>query len=251
MRQFLVYIFLILVISLLITGSMFFLRKYFCKTDDHVEHIHSSIFSFYTSLYAFFLGFAIVTLWSAYLNAEANVNREADSLLVAFRISKNLPQSEKFRQDLAHYVKDIIEEEWLQMEKGHMSESTHRLFDKVWHQFHLMKPENSGDNDLYVKISDCLSGASQQRLARAVLMKGNLYPPIWVIIIFGFISLCYALFFTNLHLNTIRLIFEFMVVFLVLCCIYFIFDIDTPFSGYVTVEPEVFKRVHASMLAYL
>jgi hypothetical protein len=248
MKKFFIYFFLILVISLLITGSMFFLRKYFVKTDKQVEHINASIFSFYTSLYAFFLGFAIVTLWSAYLNAESNVNREADSLLIAFRVSKNLPQSENFRQTLKHYVKSIIEEEWGQMENGHLSGSTKLLFEDVWQKFHLLKPENRGDNDLYIKISDCLSESSQQRLARAVLMKGNLYPPIWVIIIFGFITVCYALFFTNLHLNTIRLIFEFMVVFMVLSCIYFIYDIDTPFSGYITVQPEVFKRVYAIML---
>jgi len=45
------------------------------------------------------------------------------------------------------------------------------------------------------------------------------------------------------------IVFDFMVVFIVLSCIYFIYDINTPFSGYITVSPDVFEKVHAQMQA--
>ena len=82
------------------------------KPDLAIEHLHPSVFSFFTTIYAFFLGFAIVTLWSAFLTAQANVTREADSLLVAFRISKTLPNSGTFRQALTDYVKSVVADEW-------------------------------------------------------------------------------------------------------------------------------------------
>jgi predicted aspartyl protease len=48
--------------------------------------------------------------------------------------------------------------------------------------------------------------------------------------------------------DPVIIVFDFMVIFIVLSCIYFIYDINTPFSGYITVSPDVFEKVHAKML---
>lgn len=248
MNQFFSFFGFILGLSLLLTTLLFLLRKHFVKSDKIQEHIHPSIFAFFTSLYAFFLGFAIVTLWSAFLRAESNVAVEADSALIAFRLSKNLPNSGDFRQALADYVKSVINDEWKEMGNDAMSEETTRRLDIVWDKFHQLKPIDNSNNDFYGNLSGYLSEISKQRLSRTLLVKGNLYPPIWVIIIFGLISVLYGLYYTHIQQDIIRVIFDFMVVFLVLSCIYFIYDIDTPFSGYIKVSPDVIIRVHDKML---
>jgi len=248
MKQFLIIFGIIFLISLGLTGLLFLLRKFLGKTEKSQEHINPSIFTFFTSLYAFFLGFAIVTLWSAFLTAKTNVAREADSLMISFRLSRDLPNSEGFRKALANYVKIVVDDEWLRMEEDSMSEQAQRHFEKVWDQFHLLRLQNSGDIERYINISSHLSEASKQRLSREMLVSGNLYPPIWAIIVFGFISVFYGLYFFHIQQNMVRLIFDFMALFVVLACIYFIYDISTPFSGYIVVEPGVFKTVQARML---
>lgn len=248
MKQFLTIFGIIFLISLGLTGLLFLLRNFLGKTEKSQEHINPSIFTFFTSLYAFFLGFAIVTLWSAFLTAKTNVAREADSLMISFRLSKDLPNSEGFRKALMNYVKIVVDDEWLRMEEDSMSEQAQRHFEKVWDQFHLLRPQNSGDIDRHLNISSHLSEASKQRLSRELLVGGNLYPPIWAIIVFGFISVFYGLYFFHIQQNMVRLTFDFMALFVVLACIYFIYDISTPFSGYIVVQPKVFKTVHASML---
>ncbi len=250
MKLFFLIFSVILALSLLITGLLYLLRRRFGKTDLAVEHLHPSVFSFFTTIYAFFLGFALVTLWSAFLTAQVNVTREADSLLVAYRLSQTLPNSGAFRQSLTAYVKSVVDDEWPSMETHDaMSERTQQSLDKVWDSFILLKPTDKGDNDLYIEVGNRLSEASQQRLARAQLTQGNLYPPIWVIIVFGFITVLYGLYFNHMQQNAVRLSFDCMVIFVVLCCIYFIYDIDTPFSGYVVVKPDIFKLAYAKMLA--
>ncbi len=155
---------------------------------------------FFTTIYAFFLGFAIVTLWSAFLTAQANVTREADSLLIAYRLSKTLPNSEAFRRSLADYVKSVVEDEWPAMAATDaMSEKTQNFLEKLWDNFILLKPADKSDNDLYLEIGNRLSVANQQRLSRALLTQGNLYPPVWVIIIFGFLTVLYGLFFNHIQ----------------------------------------------------
>jgi hypothetical protein len=251
MKIFSLVLVIILALSLFLTALLYFLRRYFVKkTDLATEHLHPSVFSFFTTIYAFFLGFAIVTLWSAFLNAQANVTREADALVIAFRLSKTLPNSEPFRRALLNYVKSVVEDEWPSMaDESAMSDKTQEALDKVWESFLPLKPRDKGDNDLFVEVGSRLGEANQQRLSRSLLTRGNLYPPIWVIIIFGFLIVLFGLYFNHLQQNRVRLTFDLMVIFLVLCCIYFIFDIDTPYSGYVVVKPDVFKIMYTKMLS--
>jgi len=249
MKLFLTIFSLILAISTVLTGLLVLTRRQFGRSDKGIEHIHPSIFTFFTSLYAFFLGFAIVTLWSAFLKAESNVGQEADSLLITYRLSQDLPQSGALRQALKDYAQSVVQQEWPSMEGDSMSEEAQRRFDKVWEQLQLLKPESKGNHELYVNLSNKLSEASRQRLSRALTIKGNLYPPIWVIIVFGFISVIYGLYFNHIQQNAVRIAFDFMVIFLVLSCIYFIYDINTPFSGYIVVKPEIFQKVYDLMLS--
>ena len=91
--------------------------------------------------------------------------------------------------------------------------------------------------------------ASRQRTSRGAMLQGNLYPPVWVILIFGFLSVVYGLYFINREPTVVSLLYEFMVIFLVLACVYFIYDLDTPFSGLITLKPEAFRTVYLKMLS--
>jgi hypothetical protein len=232
-------------VTLAFSLLLFLLRRRRAESATGQEHISPSVFEFYTTLYAFFIGFAIVTLWTAHLNAKANAIREANSLLTAYRIAVHLPGTDAWRQALAGYVKSVIEDEWPQLQQGSMSPETERRFEDLWSQFYQLKTDQPRESDLHASLSQ----AGQQRMSRAIILQGNLYPPVWVILIFGFISVCYGLFFIKRQPNVVSLIYEFMVIFLMLACIYFIYDLDTPFSGFIVVEPEMFTTVYAKILA--
>lgn len=249
MKMFFMIFSLLVAISLLFTGLLYLLRRRFAKTDMDRERLHPSVFSFFTTIYAFFLGFAIVTLWSAYLSAQTNVALEADSILLSFRTSKALPNSGALRQALMDYAKSVVTDEWPAMAKDVMSEKTDQAWDKVWANYLRLKPENKLDNDIFLEVGQQLIQASQHRLSRSQSTQSNLYPPVWVIVVFGFITVLYGLYFHHLQQTPVSLIFDFMVIFVVLCCIYFIYDIDTPFSGYIVVKPSVFQLIYAKMLA--
>jgi hypothetical protein len=240
---------IILLISLALTGLLFFLHRRFGTPEAIRDHFHPSIFEFFTTLYAIFLGFALFTLWSAYLNAERNVSKEADLLLSAYRNSLDLPDSRDFRQALRDYVKLVIEDEWDQMQVGTMSPAANQNFDQVWEQLRLLRLKNGGNLDMYLHISSLLEEASSQRLARRLFLTGNLYPPIWVIIIFGFSTILFGLYFLHDQPDAVRLIFNFLLLFLLLSCIYVIYEIDKPFSGYINVKSDPFKYVQTKILA--
>jgi Protein of unknown function (DUF4239) len=235
---------LITVVSVVISGILLLIRRKSEGRWRHQEHIHPSLFDFFTTLYAFFIGFAIVTLWSAFLTAKTNIAREAESMMIVYRTAKPLPGSEAFRQAVVNYVKTVIDSEWAEMERDAMSPEAERRFDDIWARFNELKAEGDKTGQLYTNLTE----ADRQRSSRATILQGNLYSPVWVILIFGFISVLYGLYFINREPTVVSLIYEFMIIFLVLACIYFIYDIDTPFSGLITVKPEAFKAVYLKML---
>jgi Zn-dependent protease with chaperone function len=245
MNTFVLLFFLILLVSALVSGGLLLIRQRSGQRLKDQEYIHASIFSFFTTLYAFFIGFAIVTLWSTFLTTEANVNREADAIITAYYTSRNLPNSEAFRRALKNYVKTVLEDEWPKMEQDSMSQEASNRFDDV-----LAKFSEFSDNSYKIDgISNSLAEAGRNRMSRATTMKGNLYPTVWIILIFGFGSVVFGLYLLNRQPTTVSLIFEFMVIFTVLTCLLFIYDINTPFSGFITVQPDAFQMIYQKMLS--
>jgi hypothetical protein len=236
-------------ITLAINGLMILARRWTAVPERFRDRIQSPPFGFFATLYAFFLGFAIVTLWSNFVAVKYNVTWEAYSLLSSYRLSQALPNSEKFRQELLKYVNTVLEKEWSSMEEGSMNKEANLLIESVWNHLQELKPADKQDNPLFVNIATTLNEARRQRLSRGIALSGNIYQPIWVIIVFGLITTIYSLYFMHPEQNLIQLIFEFMVLFTLLACIYFIVDLDTPFSGLVRIAPEAFQEVYRSMQA--
>jgi hypothetical protein len=236
---------MITVISVVISGALLLIRRKGGGRWRSQEHIHPSLFDFFTTLYAFFIGFAMVTLWSAFLTTKTNVAREAESMMTVYRTAKHLPGSGPFLQAVASYVKTVIDAEWGEMEKGAMSPEAGRRFEDIWTRFYELKKDPNQTGELYTD----LTAASRQRSTRGTMLEGNLYPPVWVILIFGFLSVCYGLYFINREPTVVSLIYEFMVIFLVLSCIYFIYDLDTPFSGLIILKPDAFRTIYLKMLS--
>jgi hypothetical protein len=244
-NSFLILFSLITVISVMISGALLLIRRKSAGRWRHQEHIHPSLFDFFTTLYAFFIGFAIVTLWSAFLTAKTNVTREAESMMIVYRTAKHLPGSEPFRQAITNYMKTVIDVEWAEMEKDAMSAEANQRFEDIWSKYYELVPDPNKSGELYSNLTE----AGRQRSSRSTMLEGNLYPPVWVILIFGFISVVYGLYFINREPTVVSLIYEFMVIFLVLSCVYFIYDLDTPFSGLITVKPDAFRTVYLKMLS--
>jgi hypothetical protein len=236
-------------VTLALSGLMLLIRRWTGVHEGLRDRIQSSPFGFFATLYAFFLGFAIVTLWTNFVNVKFNVTWEAYSLLSSYRLSQSLPNSDKFRQELVRYVKTVLDKEWKSMEEGSMSEEANHLMESAWNHFQELKPADKQDNPIFINIATTLNEARRQRLSRGLALSGNLYEPIWVIIIFGLFTTLFSLYFMHPDQNVIQIIFEFMVLFTLLACIYFIIDLDTPFSGLVRVPADAFQEVYQSMLA--
>ena len=167
MNPFLILFSLITLISVLISGALLLIRRKGGGRWRNQEHIHSSVFDFFTTLYAFVIGFAIVTLWSAFLTAKTNVTREAESVMIVYRTAKHLPNSEPFCQAVASYVKTVIDVEWSEMEKGAMSPEAGQRFEAIWSRYYELGGDSNKLGELYTNLTE----AARQRSSRGTMLK--------------------------------------------------------------------------------
>lgn len=131
------------------------------------------------------------------------------------------------------------------MSKGNMSPEADQRFEDVWSQYYGLRGDSNKLDNLYTTLAE----AARERSNRSTTLRGNLYAPVWVILVFGFIALIYSLYFINREPTAVSIGYEFMVIFLVLSCIYFIYELDTPFSGLIILTPDALQIIHLKMVS--
>lgn len=235
-------VFGLLLVSLLTPFGLYKLRKhYFRKERFGKEYINSTAFSLFNTMYAFFVGFSIVTLWGTFATAKNSVTMEAGAVQGAVRLSLPLERSDAFRLAMGRYIQSVVQVEWPIMEASdQLSPQTELAFEQVWAAYATLKPRDKQDNTLYANVGSMLAKAAELRSLRATYLSGNLYPLIWTILVVGFCAVLASLFVINSTNDPSKIIMECFLVFLFLSCIYLVYDIATPYSGIVKVEPMAF-----------
>jgi hypothetical protein len=236
----------IFVASLALTFGIGLLRRLTRKRHAAREPwtLDASVFGFFAALYAFFLGFCVVTLWNAFSQAKIVAAGEANALQAAGCQSLVLPGTDRFRLVLSEYLEAVIGGEWAAMDRnGTMSPRAREHFNRLWEAYRDMTPPAGDAACLYAGIARSLEDAARFRKERALLLSGNIYPPLWVIIFFGLAGMGLAFYCADPGLHRGQALMMFVVFFMVLSCIYFIYDISTPFSGILNVPPDFFQAV--------
>jgi hypothetical protein len=239
----------IFALSALIPYLFYWLHKRSAHPLDMEERsLLSSNLGFFNGLYAFFLGFAIVTLWTSYNTVQDSVGKEAQAINNLYRLALAIPGSEALRENILRYNSSIINDEWKDMDRpGKMNEKTQELYHELWYRVHALEPKSEKDKIFYDKLVDKLQGTSDLRVQRFVSLQGHLYPLLWVIIIVGAIFAIIEFYYLSTGKHGTQLIFDSIMIAMLLLNIWLISELNTPFSGYVKVSPLPFEIVQSRM----
>jgi len=216
--------------------------------DINLRQLISQNLTYFITLYAFILGFSMITLWGIYQNAESTVTKEAELALNMYRLSPGLPDSGHFRYLLKDYVKIVKEEEWKEMEKGVFHPKKDSIDDRLWSELNAIRPKAPEYFSTYNNLIVMLTDMGERRLERLLLLDGSLYTQMWALIYLGgFLSL-FGLFFTSTGQAKVQFISDFMMICMIVLTIYLIYELDSPFSGSLHIEPKAFNIVYDKMV---
>ena len=201
----------------------------------------------FTTLYALFLGLAVVTLLQTYNDITAAITDEADLILIEYNISLDVPSGEPFRQALKEYVDHVKGPGWDDMRRGVQNDDDDRLYRRVWKKLRDMKPKDHDEAYMFAFMLDKMVSIDKLRHKRILAIDGNLYPPIWALIFTGVLFTIVGFYFIDSGHNIADVYYIVMVLTLILGSIFLLYELDTPFSGVISISPDRFTDLYRAM----
>ena len=206
-------------------------------------------FGFFTTLYTFFLGFAVVSLWQDYNHADAAITNESDLLVVEYRLSLTMPATDELRRSLLDYVTFVAGEGWKNMREGKATDGADALYERIWGRLQAADPRGGASHSIYVVMLNQLINLNKLRHQRLLFINGNLYSPIWAIIYMGVAFTVAGFYFVDTDHRASDLFFMLMMLAMVLGNIFLLYELDTPYSGIIRIAPDKFVGAAATMRA--
>ncbi len=244
--------FLIVAIFVLVTISgLFIMRKYLphekCKNHNDVAGF---IFATMGVIYAVLLAFVVIVTWGNFDKASEITSKEANSIASLYRDSIAFPPAvrDQIKSTLHDYVKAIIEDEWPQMVKGR-SAKAQEIQSNLWLIYTNFIPKNETQKTFLIESVRKLNDAGEFRRWRIVKAQENIQPILYFILIFGgFLTIAFTCFFGTENFVP-QMIMSSMLAVMIALALFAIIALDCPFTGNISIKPDVFRTVLSSLMS--
>ena len=208
----------------------------------HAE-ISAPMLGVVAALFGLILAFVIIIAYENFLEASADVSREADALASIVRDSAAFsePEGDHVRGAVGKYVHSVVEDEWPLLREGHDSSETANALDGVFDAMQTVEPKSAGATGFFDDSVRQLNDALDSRRDRLEAARGGLPVEMALLILFSSLVIVgYAVLVGSPHFwfhvlgpAAIAIVVAFSLVVLL--------DLSYPFSGDVSVDPAPFE----------
>ncbi len=196
-------------------------------------------------LYAVLLGFAVITVWEKFDEAENAVAQEAAAVTTLYRLAEGIggDSGTAIHNGLTRYIKVAIAEEWPAMEQGKESHAVTQALKSAYSALMTFTPGDARGAALLAEALHQLDVVTQTRRTRLVMAPGTVPRVLWFVLSGGAVlTLGFTLFFGAENLRA-QVMMTGILSFLIFAGLLIITTIDHPFAGAVRVRPEALSAV--------
>jgi Protein of unknown function (DUF4239) len=196
-------------------------------------------------IYAVLLGFAVITVWDKFSEAENNVSLEAGAAATIFRLAKGIDAqaSAALRTGMSAYLRAAIAQDWPAMQHGSGSPEATRALSGAYAALLQYQPTDLKGGALMTELLHQLDLVTQARRARIVVSAGIVPGIVWIVLFGGaFITIGFTFLFGNKNLPA-QAIMTGALSMLIFSALLVIIAIDHPFAGSVSVDPDPLAAV--------
>jgi hypothetical protein len=190
-----------------------------------------------------------VASWNNYTTTEALVAQEASLVGDMFRSLEGYPQPARdhLRRLLYDYATTVIETEWPALQQGEVDKRALLAVDALFDEWRSFTPGNEGERATQVEALSRLNHFLNVRHNRIQTGISGIMPVLWLVVVIGAVinvGLTYFLWIENQRLHQVLIVALGVTFGLV---VYLIAAMDHPLWGEVSVQPDPFRAVQASM----
>lgn len=237
-----------LIIVACIVGALVFLfvitKTYAAPARKESNDFTGAVVAVIGTTYAVILAFMLSGVWNQFQQAQNNEEQEANALVNIWRIASQLqvPGVEEVRAACLKYSDNAVRVEWPAMLAGRpLPLDNTELINQLW-KFAGDIQANSGKDSIAVyQMMEELRMLTEYRRIRIMQAREGLPAILWaVLIVGGTITVSAACFFgvPSFHFHVLQVgVLSFLIALVLVA----IADIDRPYQGDVTVQPEGFS----------
>ncbi len=194
--------------------------------------------------YAVILAFMLSGVWNMFQGAQANEELEANALTNMWRIAGQLeaPTSTDVRALCLKYAHDAVDLEWpaLAADKP-VPLQTSQTVDQLWRVAGQSQSHPGNDSIAVYQLVEELRMLTEYRRTRMMQAREGLPGILWAVLIAGGIITVAASCFFGVPSFRFHVLQVVVLTFLIALVLVAIADIDRPYQGVVSVEPEGFS----------
>lgn len=194
--------------------------------------------------YAVILAFMLSGVWNMFQQAQANEEQEANALVNIWRIASQLPQSNgQAIQDLcARYAEVTIQHDWPALQNGdQLFPETNGIINQLWKMAGESQAHSGVDSIAIYQLMEELRLLTEYRRIRIMQGREELPGILRTVLIAGGIITVASSCFFGVPSFRFHLLQVVVLSFLISLVLVAIADIDRPYQGSVSVEPEGFN----------
>ena len=201
--------------------------------------------------YAVILGFMLYTVWTSFVEADLNVDREANAVADVYRLADGIPEPQRTQlKFLARsYADAVVKRDWPEMAINREPMQSNAMSTEMWKT--VMSVSSGSPTEITAQehaISE-LSSLDAYRLTRLLQSTTQLPTVLWCVLLVGgvltIVSVC-AFGAENVKLQMLQ-VFSFSL--LVSLSLVAIADIHRPFRGLIHVSDNAFRQAQRNMQA--
>ncbi|HMK21891.1 MAG TPA: DUF4239 domain-containing protein [Terriglobales bacterium] len=200
-------------------------------------------------LFALLIGFIAVEVWNTFDRAKTAVATEASALRAVVLIARNFPEEQKTRIDalINRHIEVAIHQEWPEMahQQATLSPLPTHLLEALHYAFTLT-PADDGQRAMQPEMIRALRAALDARRQRIVISESSVGAVKWLAILLQ--ALCALVAIAIVHSDNRRACAITLTLFAtgVALSVLLIAAYSRPFTGEISVTPELLKQVIAT-----
>lgn len=233
-------------------ASLLVIRKIYphhkCKPHNDIAGF---IFATLGVIYAVLLAFIVVITWQDFDKAQDVTVHEANYIAALYRDSTPFPAEfrAELKSELTNYVNAIINEEWQMMAKGQRSASVQRIQGELWQLYGGFQPKNETQKIFFAESVKKLNQAAEMRRQRIVYADTGIHPILYFVLIVGsFITIAFTMLFGTENLVP-HMVMVSLLAALIAITLFTVIAMDYPFTGDISITPDVFKNILSSLMS--
>ncbi len=245
------FLMVVIYVTLSITG-LIIIRKFYphykCKLHNDIAGF---IFAALGVIYAVLLAFTVIITWQDFDKASEVTSNEANCIASLYHDATAFPAGFRvqLKSELVNYVNTIVNDEWQKMAKGQRSHQVQKIQEKLWLLYGGFLPKNETQKIFLMESVKKMNEASEMRRQRIVYASSGIHPLLYFVLIVGsFITIAFTMMFGTENLVPHLIMTSFLAAMIALT-LFTIIALDYPFTGNVSIKPEVFTSMLSSLMS--